>query len=429
MSSVEEEKIIQLIKSEVVRAVGCTEPAAVALCVAKAVETLGETPQKINVLLSANILKNAMGVGIPNTGMVGLPIAVAMGALVGRSEYGLEVLKDVNPDAVRKGQQMIENKAINIALKPDISDVLYIEVECLANNNSAVAIIRNSHTNFVYLTKNQQVIIDNNQHDSTLSDKSSTTIPELNFRLVYDFAMQTDIDKLRFILESVETDMIALRESKRFIYGHSVAQSVGGTVGKKIFGSSILTRALEHTTAVCDVRMGGANVAVMSNSGSGNQGITATMPVYSFAIDNHNSEESLVRALILSNLLVIYIKQSLGRLSALCGCVVASTGATCGVTYLMGGSYEQITFAAKNMMSTLAGMICDGAKPSCSLKISSGVATAMLSAVMAIENKSVTAIEGIIDNDIDRSILNLTEIGKDAMLETDRKVLDIMVNK
>jgi L-cysteine desulfidase len=428
---IQENQIIALIQKEVVPAVGCTEPAAVALCVAKAVETLGETPVKINVLLSANILKNAMGVGIPGTGMVGLPIAVAMGALVGKSAYGLEVLKDITPQDVEQGKRMIADNQINIDLKQDITDVLYIEVECFSEKNSATAIIRGTHTKFVYLSKNNECLykettpnLDNNSCQNEHNDE-----PNLNFRTIYEFAMNTEIEKLRFILDAVKTDKNAHQASIKGSYGHAVGQSFDGKLGRMVFGNSYLKNALEYTTAVCDIRMGGANVAVMSNSGSGNQGITATMPVYTFAMDNKNSEEELIRALILSNLMVIYIKQSLGRLSALCGCVVASTGATCGITCLMGGSYEQITYAAKNMISTLAGMICDGAKPSCALKISSGVSTAMLSAVMAMENKFVTSIEGIIDEDIDQTIFNLTAIGKDAMLETDKKVLKIMTAK
>ena len=175
--------------------------------------------------------------------------------------------------------------------------------------------------------------------------------------------------------------------------------------------------------------MDGAMSPVMSNSGSGNQGICATLPVVKFAEENHNTEEELTRALMLSHLTAIYVKQSLGKLSALCGCVVASTGSSCGITYLMGGTYEQTTYAVKNMIANLTGMICDGAKPSCALKLASGVSTAVLSAMLAIQGECVTSVEGIIDDSVDKSIHNLTKIGKDAMDETDRCVLDIMTSK
>jgi len=170
-------------------------------------------------------------------------------------------------------------------------------------------------------------------------------------------------------------------------------------------------------------------IPVMSNSGSGNQGIAATLPVLTYAEENNKSKEELTRALMLSHLTVIYIKQSLGRLSALCGCVVAATGSSCGITYLMGGDFEKVCFAVKNMIANLTGMICDGAKPSCSLKLTSGVSTAVLSAIMAMENKCVTSVEGIIDDDVDRCIRNLTLIGSEGMNETDKLVLQIMTNK
>lgn len=175
--------------------------------------------------------------------------------------------------------------------------------------------------------------------------------------------------------------------------------------------------------------MAGAMIPVMSNSGSGNQGITATLPVVVYAEDNHKSEEELIRALVLSHLTVIYIKQSLGRLSALCGCVVAATGSSCGITYLMGGNYEQITFAVQNMIANITGMICDGAKPSCALKLTSGVSTAVFSAILAMEHKCVSSVEGIIDDNVDRSIRNLTKIGSQGMNETDKLVLEIMTHK
>ncbi|MDE6073054.1 MAG: L-serine ammonia-lyase, iron-sulfur-dependent, subunit alpha, partial [Muribaculaceae bacterium] len=186
---------------------------------------------------------------------------------------------------------------------------------------------------------------------------------------------------------------------------------------------------LSYTTAACDARMGGSPTAVMSNSGSGNQGIAATLPVVIYAEESGATDEQTIRALALSHLIVIYIKQSLGRLSALCGCVVATTGSACGLCYLMGGDFEQISATVKNMVANLTGMICDGAKPSCAMKLYTGVSTAMISAVMALEGNSVTAVEGIIDNDVDKTIHNLTYIGREGMNETDRLILEIMTSK
>ena len=400
----EREQIIALINREVVPAIGCTEPIAVALCVAKATETLGKRPEKIKALLSANILKNAMGVGIPGTGMIGLPIAIALGALIGKSEYQLEVLKDSTPEAVEEGKKLIDSQAICIGLKKDIDEKLYIEIICEADNDKATAIISGGHTNFIYVSHNNDVIL----------NKQATSSSE----------------EIRFILETKRLNKNAAERSFQGNYGHQLGKILKESKSEKqLLGSNTFTHILSYTSAACDARMAGAMIPVMSNSGSGNQGITATLPVVVYAEDNHKSEEELIRALVLSHLTVIYIKQSLGRLSALCGCVVAATGSSCGITYLMGGNYEQITFAVQNMIANITGMICDGAKPSCALKLTSGVSTAVFSAILAMEHKCVSSVEGIIDDNVDRSIRNLTKIGSQGMNETDKLVLEIMTHK
>lgn len=426
MVEAERKQIIELIKREVIPAIGCTEPIAVALCVAKATETLGVLPEKIEVLLSANILKNAMGVGIPGTGMVGLPIAVALGALIGKSDYQLEVLKDCTPEAVERGKRFIAEKRIRISLKENITEKLYIEIICRAGDKSATAVIAGGHTNFVYVASDGAVLLDK-QH--TASSEEEETGPELNLRKVYDFALSAPLDELRFILDTARLNKAAAEQSFKESYGHSLGRMLRGTYEHKIMGDSVFSHILSYTSGACDARMAGAMIPVMSNSGSGNQGISATLPVVVFAEENGKSEEEMIRALAMSHLTVIYIKQSLGRLSALCGCVVAATGSSCGITWLMGGTYEQIAFAVKNMIANLTGMICDGAKPSCALKVTTGVSTAVLSAMMAIENRCVTSVEGIIDEDVDECIHNLTRIGSQAMNETDRMVLDIMTHK
>lgn len=422
----ERKRVIALVKREVVPAIGCTEPIAVALCVAKATETLGTKPEKIKVRLSANILKNAMGVGIPGTGMIGLPIAVALGAIVGKSEYQLEVLKDATAEAVEQGKQYIDEKCICISLKEDIAEKLYIEVVCEAAGKSATAIIAGGHTTFIYIEKEGEVLLNKQQAAGEEEDEESL---ELNLRKVYDFAVTAPLDEIRFILETARVNKAAAEQSFKGNYGHCLGKMLRGTYEHRIMGDSVFSHILSYTSAACDARMAGAMIPVMSNSGSGNQGISATLPVVVYAEENGKTEEELIRALMLSHLTVIYIKQSLGRLSALCGCVVAATGSSCGITLLMGGKYEQVAFAVQNMIANLTGMICDGAKPSCALKVTTGVSTAVLSAVMAMESRCVTSVEGIIDEDVDQSIRNLTRIGSQGMNETDRVVLDIMTQK
>ena len=420
------DKILTLINKEVVPAVGCTEPMAVALCTARATETLGRKPEKITALLSANILKNAMGVGIPGTGMIGLPIAIALGAIVGKSEYQLEVIKDLTPETLEEGKTLTKENRISIQLKQNITEKLYIEIVCEAQNHSATAVIAGGHTDFVYIESDGNVLLDKRSETSTAIEEGGI---QLNMRLVYDFATTAPVDELRFILKTRDYNIKAAEESLKGNYGHCLGKTMSRPLSHGIFGDSIYSHIISRTASACDARMGGAMIPVMSNSGSGNQGICATNPVVVYAQENKNTEEELIRALVLSHLTAIYIKQSLGKLSALCGCVVASTGSSCGITYLMGGNYEQICHSIKNMIANLAGMLCDGAKPSCSLKVSSGVSTALLTALLSMEGRCVTSAEGIIDDDVDRSIRNLTSIGADAMCTTDEMVLDIMTHK
>lgn len=426
LTKTQRDQIIALVKKEVVPAIGCTEPMAVALCVAKAAEVLGCKPEKITARLSANILKNAMGVGIPGTGMIGLPIAIALGALIGKSEYQLEVIKDTTPEAVKAGKAYIDEKRICIALKENITEKLYIEIICEAVGKTSAAIIAGGHTNFVYVADGDKVLLDNRKPAGTEADSNDI---KLNMRTVYEFATESPVDEISFILETKKYNEHAAKEALKGNYGHDLGKTLERPLSKGIMGESIFSHILSVTASACDARMGGALIPVMSNSGSGNQGICATNPVVVYAEENKNTEEELIRALMLSHLTAVYIKQSLGKLSALCGCVVASTGSSCGITYLMGGDYDRICGSVKNMVANLTGMICDGAKPSCALKISSGVSTAVLSAILSMEHKCVTSAEGIVDNDVDRCIHNLTSIGADAMTETDSKVLDIMTHK
>lgn len=426
LSRPERQQIIDLIRREVVPAIGCTEPVAVALCTARAAESLGCLPERIDVRLSANVLKNAMGVGIPGTGMIGLPIAVALGALVGRSEYGLEVLRDVTPEAVNRGRIYIDQKRISIALKEGVAEKLYIEVVAEAAGRRAVAVIAGEHTRFVYAECDGRVELDER---TPVADAETACDVALSLQRVWDFATTAPVDELRFILEARRLNKNAAEQAFRGEFGHCVGKTLQCERELQVIGDSIFSRILSYTSAACDARMAGAMIPVMSNSGSGNQGIAATLPVVVYAEETGADEERTIRALTLSHLTVIYIKQSLGRLSALCGCVVAATGSSCGIVYLMGGGFAQVTAAVKNMIANLTGMICDGAKPSCAMKLASGVSTAVLSAMMAMDGRCVASVEGIIDEDVDKCIRNLTDIGRDGMCETDRLVLDIMTHK
>lgn len=441
-------EILALLHREVVPAIGCTEPMCVALCVARATEQLGAEPDAISVSVSKNIYKNAMGVGIPGTGMNGLPIAVALGATIGKSAYGLEVLRDTTPEAVAYANSYMQRVPPQITIAHDAPDILYVHVAVSRNGNTACATIQGSHTCFVDDTPSGEAGL------SSLSDSGLSAEGGLisSLREVYDFALNVPLREVEFLMEGAKMNMSAAEKSFMGNYGHGLGRLLhtvsnqhltgvptslrGGvdansphTQMSNIFGDTLFTKILCYTCGACDARMSGAMVPVMSNSGSGNQGISCSIPVYLYALEHNMNEEQTLRALTLSNLTVIYIKQSLGRLSALCGCVVAATGSAAGLTYLMGGQFDEVTFAIKNMIANISGMICDGAKPACALKVTSGVATAVLSASMAMHHSFAEATEGIVEDDIDRTIHNLTRIGRDGMCKTDDLIIDIMTKK
>ncbi len=422
--------LVELLHQEVVPAIGCTEPIAVALCVAKATEKLLHEPTAIRVRMSKNIYKNALSVGIPNTGMTGLPIAIALGATIGHSDKQLEVLCDVCPKAVEYAKKYMERTPIDIEIDPQAPDMLYIRAEVSDGFHAAHATIQGSHTHFCESEKTS----------TELHSSQDTQDHALTLRQVYNFAMSVDLEQVRWLLDGAEMNINAAKISFNGEYGHGLGKLLQTQRKRKcmpayrnllpaIFGNTLFTKILSYTSGACDARMSGAMVPVMSNSGSGNQGISCSVPVYIYAKENDCTEEQMIRALTLSNLTVIYIKQSLGRLSALCGCVVAATGSAAGITYLMGGTYTEITYAIKNMIANISGMICDGAKPGCALKVTSGVSTAILSASLAMQHSYADATEGIVEDDIDRTIHNLTRIGREGMTQTDDLILDIMLHK
>lgn len=433
-------RILQLLHAEVVPAIGCTEPVAVALCVARAAELLGAEPDRITVHLSKNVYKNAMAVGIPGTGMTGLPVAVALGATVGKSAYQLEVLRDTTPAAVAYARAYMERVPIVLTLAPDAPDILYIRAEVSKDGITARATIQGGHTRFVDGTADNPV-----RHGAATATTASPSLKgtveaymeecPLTLRTVYDYAAVVPLEDVRFLLDGALMNIRAAEASFRTPCGHGLGKLLHLTpdepdrAAESLFGDTLYTKILSYTCGACDARMSGVMVPVMSNSGSGNQGISCSVPVYLYAQENRCTEEQTLRALTLSNLTVIYIKQSLGRLSALCGCVVAATGSAVGITSLMGGGYTEITYAVKNMIANISGMICDGAKPGCSLKVTSGVSTAIMSAFLAMRHSYAGSTEGIVEEDIDRTIRNLTRIGHDGMTQTDDLILDIMTHK
>ena len=437
-----EAEIIELIRKEVKPALGCTEPIAVALAVAKVMEIVTEKLPSLNagwkmsdmyklrIEVSGNILKNGMGVGIPGTGMVGLHIAAALGAVCGKSSYGLEVLRDLNDHAVEHAKQMVADGMISVVLA-ETDRKLYIKANIEVADHFAYAVIEDDHDNIVETYYDGTVLTSSHKTDDKegIAESKSTLDYNLSVKEIYDFARTVSYQDIEFILESRTLNLALAKEGLAGNYGLRVGYAISLDCNKEVFGNDFLTYAMSLTAAASDARMAGCTLAAMSNSGSGNQGITVTMPVIAYSLRYGTTDEELARALVLSHLVAIHIKGYLGKLSALCGCVIASTGSACGLVYLRGGNYEQICAAIKNMIGNITGMVCDGAKVGCAMKVASGVSSALQSAVLAREGICISEHDGIIEKDIEKTIRNLGRIGSIGMQSTDSMILDIMVCK
>ena len=432
-----ESEIIKLIKKEVKPALGCTEPIAVALAVAKAMEIMescitvadawrADGDYSIKVEVSGNILKNGMGVGIPGTGMVGLHIAAALGAVCGKSCYGLEVLHDLSDAAIARAKE-VEGRVVVGLAESDLK--LYVKASVEYGGHTAYAVIEKDHDNICETGCDGKILSSYKAGGQDCTDHSSTLDYGLTVKEILEFASSVAYQDIEFILESRTLNLALANEGMSGKYGLRVGYAISLKDNREVFGQDFLSYAMALTAAASDARMAGCTLAAMSNSGSGNQGITVTMPVIAYSLRYGCSDEELARALVLSHLVAIHIKGYLGKLSALCGCVIASTGAACGLVYLRGGDYEQICAAIKNMIGNITGMVCDGAKVGCAMKVASGVSSALQSAVLAREGICISEHDGIIEKDIEKTIQNLGRIGSVGMQNTDNMILDIMVCK
>ena len=437
-----ESEIIELLQKEVKPALGCTEPIAVALAVAKAMEIIEEKnsaddPQwrfragyNLKVEVSGNILKNGMGVGIPGTGMVGLHIAAALGAVCGKSAYGLEVLHDLDERSIAKAKELVESKSVIVGVA-DTGHKLYVKATVeVTGDHCASAVIEDDHDRIIETCYDGTVLSCGRSTEAVVMTEQKNTLDyNLTVKEIFEFAKAVSYDDIQFILESKTLNLALAEEGMKGNYGLKVGYFISHSANREVFGGDFLSYAMSMTAAASDARMAGCTLAAMSNSGSGNQGITVTMPVIAYSLKYGTSDEALARALVLSHLIAIHIKGYLGKLSALCGCVIASTGAACGLVYLRGGDYEQVCSAIKNMVGNITGMVCDGAKVGCAMKVASGVSCALQSAVLAREGICISEHDGIIEKDIEKTIQNLGRIGSVGMQNTDNMILDIMVCK
>ena len=452
-------QILEILHREVKPALGCTEPIAVALAVAKATEIICENcpdlcrkgwrleaPIRLDVAVSGNILKNGMGVGIPGTGMVGLPIAAALGAVCGDSSRGLEVLSGLNEAAVARARELVAAGRVHVSVA-QTERLLYVKATIsvdgggsasaelaprpaakasAAADPKAYAVIEDDHDRIVETGFADHILM--SSESGAAAGEHSSGDGGLTVREILDFATSVPFEQIVFILEDRSLNLALAQEGLSGHYGMEVGRAIRENQ-REVFGDDFMSYAMGMTAAAADARMAGCTLPAMSNSGSGNQGITVSMPVIAYANMYKVDDERLARALILSNLVAIHIKAYLGRLSALCGCVVASTGSACGVVWLQGGGYDEICSAIKNMAGNITGMVCDGAKTGCAMKVASGVSCAVQSAVLALRGTCIPSTDGIIDDDVEKTIQNLGSIGSSGMKAADRMIMDIMLCK
>jgi len=423
------ERFIQIVRQEVKPALGCTEPVSLALASATAAAQLSGRIERVACFVSPNLLKNGMGVTVPGTGMVGLPIAAALGALGGDAAAGLEVLKAASPEAIADAKAMLAEGRVCVRLQDPCSEILYARACVYTANSHASVTIEGDHTRIVRIEKQGETVfqlcdqVDESREDPLVSLSQAT------LRDILAFIEQAPFERIRFILDAARINDALSREGLSREWGLHIGTTLQKQCDRGLLAKDLSSAIVIRTSAASDARMGGASLPAMSNSGSGNQGIAATLPVVVLAEFLGEGDERLARALMLSHLSAIYIHSQLPRLSALCAATTAAMGAAAGMTWLMDGRYDTLASAISSMIGDVSGMICDGASNSCAMKVSTSVSSAWKAVLMALDETAVTGKEGIVAHDVEQSIANLCALASRAMQETDRQIIDIMAHK
>ena len=420
------ELYLKTLKKEVVPSEGCTEPIAIAYAASIAAEHLKGEIKEVNIYLSKNVIKNALGVGIPGTGGVGIEIAAALGISIQKSYKKLTILSNFTEDELKKAKEIVDKNIINIKQK-NTNKALYIEVELLSETSKAKVIIEDTHTNVTLIECGDEIIMDNN---SEVSEDLEEDYKLFKIADIYNFAKEADFDDIKFILESAKMNEKVSEEGLKGDYGLQVGSKIIQNGNFNLFSNDASNKIIAASAAASDARMDGCAMPIMTTAGSGNQGIACSIPVAQTARLLDKSEEELARALVLSNLVTIRIKKHMGRLSPLCGAGIAgATGASCGITYLLGGDLENINYCINNMISDLSGMICDGAKETCALKIATGTNAAIQCANLAINGISATANDGIVAKDVEETIESIETLIQNGFKNVDDTILNIMLEK
>ncbi|ATV71257.1 L-cysteine desulfidase family protein [Fusobacterium pseudoperiodonticum] len=420
------EKVLKILEEEIVAAEGCTEPIALSYAAAKAKRILGIIPNKVDVFLSGNIIKNVKSVTIPNSdGMVGIEAAIAMGLIAGDDRKELMVISDVTSEQLTEVNEFLAKDIIKTHVHPgDIK--LYIRLEISNDEDNVVLEIKHTHTNVTQILKNSKILLSQVCNDGDFNS-SLTDRKVLSVKFIYDLAKTIDIDLIRPIFQKVVNYNSAIaEEGLKGKYGVNIGKMILENIEKGIYGNDVRNKAASYASAGSDARMSGCALPVMTTSGSGNQGMTASLPIIKFAAEKNLSEEELIRGLFVSHLITIHVKTNVGRLSAYCGAICAAAGVAASLTYLHGGSYEMVCAAITNILGNLSGVICDGAKASCAMKISSGIYSAFDATMLALNKNVLKSGDGIVGVDIEETIRNVGELAQSGMKGTDETILDIM---
>lgn len=411
---------LKILHEELIPAMGCTEPIAMAYAAAKAREVLGALPDKIDIVISGNIIKNVKSVIVPNTGgLKGITAAIAAGAVAGNADRQLEVLADVKEDEIPKIAQFMESCAMTV-MKSESDKLLDIDLHMYRGRDNVRLRITDFHTNIVLIEKNGEVLL---KKESASADGGETDRGVLNVRDIIEFAESVDIEDVRELLEKqIEYNYAISEEGLHGEYGASVGRTLLETRGE-----DVRVRARAQAAAGSDARMSGCEMPVVIVSGSGNQGMTASLPVIVYAKDMGASHERLLRALVVSNLITIHQKTPIGRLSAFCGAISAGCGAAAGVAWLTDGTYEAVSATITNTLGMISGTVCDGAKPSCATKIASAVEAGLLGFDLYEKGKGLHGGDGILKDNVERTIESVGQLAREGMRETDTEILDIML--
>ena len=422
-------QLLNILIEDVKPAMGCTEPVAVALACAKAKELLGEEIVKHRVLVSPNVYKNGLCVGIPGTDRVGLKISVALGFIGGESKNGLRVLETITKEEVKIAEEYMDNTPISVS-PADTKEKVYIEVILEGKNNTSRVIIRTKHDNFVYLEANGEVLLSEEGLEevaTTFEVIQENVLDTITIKELVQSVEDMEFKDIEFLLEGISMNEQIANYGLENKIGVGVGYGMKQSIEKGLLGDDLMNNAMMITAAAADARMNGVKLPVMSSNGSGNNGITAILPIVAYNKKFPQSDERLARALAISHLVTAYVKNFTGRLSAVCGCgVAASTGATAGISWLMDSNIKQIEGAMENIVASLSGMICDGAKSGCSLKLASSASAAIQNAIIATQDCIVPPLTGIVGNSVEESIRNLGKVADKGMTTTDKVIINVM---